>query len=81
MLIPIRCLSCGQPINDIAIAFNKARVERVKKELKDRGTVSSQVIVDASIKIEMGDVLDDLGIEDDCCRRALTAAMDIRDHY
>jgi len=64
-MIPIRCFTCGKVISSVWDEYKK-RVEERKKEL---GTDD----------IEVGDILDDLGIERYCCRRMLMSHVELVD--
>lgn len=81
MLVPIRCITCGLPIGDVAVIFRRIRFRRAKEELKDRGVIPTQAAIDAALQINMEDVLDALGITNDHCRRTLTSAMCFQDYY
>jgi len=65
IVIPIRCFTCGKVISSVWDEYKK-RVEERKKEL---GTDD----------IEVGDILDDLGIERYCCRRMLMSHVELVD--
>ncbi|MDI6888269.1 MAG: DNA-directed RNA polymerase subunit N [Methanocellales archaeon] len=64
-MIPIRCFTCGKVISSVWDEYKK-RAEEKKKEL---GTDD----------IEVGDILDDLGIERYCCRRMLMSHVELVD--
>lgn len=81
MLVPIRCITCGLSIGDVAAIYRSIRFKRVRALLKDRAVIPTQAMIDASLQIDMGDVLTKLGITEDHCRRALTSAMKFQDYY
>jgi DNA-directed RNA polymerase subunit N (RpoN/RPB10) len=74
-------MHCRLPVGDIAAIFNMIRYERVKEALKKAGVVPSQASADMFLQIDMSDVFEDLGVEDDCCRGSLTTAIDMREVY
>lgn len=80
MLIPIRC-ACGLPIGDVAVIFQQKRAERVKEALKDRNVVPTQAVIDTSLQIDMTDIMEELGITEDHCKRTINTAMDFRMYY
>lgn len=81
MLTPTVCFTCGLPVGDVEDIFRKLRAERVREVLKERDTTVTQAAVDAGLQIDCTDILDDLGIEEDCCRTRLTTAMVFGDYY
>jgi DNA-directed RNA polymerase subunit N (RpoN/RPB10) len=81
MLVPILCLTCGCPIGDKEDLFRHARAARVKAVLASRKTTATQAAVDAGLQIDCSDILDRLGIREDCCRAHLTSAMIFLDYY
>jgi DNA-directed RNA polymerase subunit N (RpoN/RPB10) len=74
-------MTCGLPIGDVAVIFRARRYKRARAALKDRDVVSTQAVVDAGLQLDMEKDLDELGITEDHCRRALISAMDMRDYY
>jgi DNA-directed RNA polymerase subunit N (RpoN/RPB10) len=81
MLIPARCMSCGLPVGDVAGIYRRIRYERAREALKDRDVIPTQAVIDASLQIDMEDILEELGITEDCCRRTLTTGMCFQDYY
>ena len=81
MLVPILCFTCGCPIGDKEDIFRYLRAERVREVLKERGTIATQAAVDAGLQISCEDILDKLGIPEDCCRAHLISAMVFSDYY
>jgi DNA-directed RNA polymerase subunit N (RpoN/RPB10) len=69
------------PIGDISEIFRTIRYQKVKALLKATDETPMSLIQDAYLEIEMRSVLDNLGIEFDCCRMHLTTANDMRDVY
>jgi DNA-directed RNA polymerase subunit N (RpoN/RPB10) len=53
----------------------------VREILKDRDVIPTQAAADAALQIDMSDVLKRLCITEDCCKRSLATAMDMRDVY
>lgn len=83
MLVPICCHSCGLPLAEFAIVFRTVRAREIRKYLglRDNVIVPSELLVDPNIRIDLSKVFKGLGITQDCCKRALTSHMDMRDHY
>jgi len=81
MLVPVQCLTCGCPIGDVEDLFRHMRAERVRKILAERGTTATQAAADAGLQIDCSDILQVLGIVNDCCRAHLTSTMNFLDYY
>lgn len=81
MLIPCACITCGFPIGQFAAAFVAIRRARVDAALAARGTLPAMAAVDPGVDVELGDVLDALGLELDCCRSAIATKMIFTDYY
>ena len=81
MLLVIVCFSCGCPVGDKADLYRHMRAARVREVLAARGTIPTQAAADAGLQIPCGDILDALGIVNDCCRKCFTTAMVYSDHY
>jgi DNA-directed RNA polymerase subunit N (RpoN/RPB10) len=81
MHIPSVCITCGCPVGDKEDLYLAMRAERTQKILKERGTDVSQAAVDEGLQIECGDILDELAIYEDCCRKTMVTAMHFTDYY
>jgi DNA-directed RNA polymerase subunit N (RpoN/RPB10) len=81
MLVPILCFSCGCPIGDKEDLFRFMRAARVREVLKERGTAATRAAVDGGLQIDCEDILDLLGVANDCCRGHLVTAMVFPDYY
>jgi DNA-directed RNA polymerase subunit N (RpoN/RPB10) len=81
MLTPIVCLTCGCPIGDIEDLFRHMRAARVRELLGERGTDVSQAAIDVGLQLDCSDILELLGVRNDCCRAHLVSAMIFDDYY
>jgi DNA-directed RNA polymerase subunit N (RpoN/RPB10) len=81
MLVPIQCFSCGLPIGDRADLFRTMREKRVRQILQKRGTIAPQAAIDVGLQVDCSDILDLLGVVEDCCRLHLVSAMEFSDVY
>ena len=61
--------------------FLSMRANKAMAILAERGTVVSQAAVDVGLQIECGDILDELGVYEDCCRKTMLTAMCFLDFY
>ena len=82
MLTPVRCLSCGLPIGDVATIFRvlaaaRAREERARLDIH----APASAFVTPAYAAGTRDILDRLGIANDCCRVHLFTAMDFNDYF
>ena len=82
MLTPVRCLSCGLPIGDVATLFRilaaaRAREERSRLDLH----APASAFVTPAYAASTRDILDRLGIANDCCRVHLFTTMDFNDYF
>jgi len=82
MIIPVKCVTCGK------VLANKYRyyLEQVRKKKLDKmgsgedsGSIQKTVYLtkDSTAKTAEGEVLDDLGLFDPCCRRHFLTHVDI----
>ncbi|AKO62776.1 pBA71-CP80R [African swine fever virus] len=80
MLIPVVCFTCGFPIGTYAAIFDKARTEYIKTKMD--GTLPQNILLDASLQIELKDLITALGIPMRvCCRTHLITTLDYRKYY
>ena len=77
MIIPIRCLSCGNPwISSRWLMY----LENVKKHRKEEGkseTAEMEYLTPSTTKTAEGKALDDVGITKMCCRRMMLGQVDL----
>jgi DNA-directed RNA polymerase I, II, and III subunit RPABC5 len=76
MIIPVKCFTCGMVIAD-KYRYFQSEVRRIKIS---RGMKVDKVIYLSKNKIEKtpeGEVLDNLGIINVCCRRHMLCHVDI----
>jgi DNA-directed RNA polymerase I, II, and III subunit RPABC5 len=76
MIIPVKCFTCGMVIAD-KYRYFQSEVRRIKIS---RGMKVDKVIYLSKNKIEKtpeGEVLDNLGITNVCCRRHMLCHVDI----
>ena len=77
MIIPIKCVSCGN------VLANKYRyyLEQVRKKKKENGDKAERVIYYTkdmkNTKTAEAEVLDDLGLTNMCCRRIMLTHVDV----
>ena len=81
MITPVLCFTCGLPIGDRGDLFRAMRAKRARQILQARGTVAQQAAVDVGLQIDCSDILDLLGVTEDCCRSHLVSAMEFSDFY
>ena len=76
MIIPIKCFTCGNVLAD-KYRFYLAEVRRIKMA---NGTKVDKVVYLSKENMEKtpeGKVLDDLGLNNVCCRRHMLTHVDI----
>jgi DNA-directed RNA polymerase subunit N (RpoN/RPB10) len=76
MIIPVKCFTCGNVLAD-KYRFYLEEVRRIKLS---RGLSVDKVVYLTKEKIEKtpeGSVLDDLGLNNVCCRRHMLTHVDI----
>jgi len=76
MIIPVKCFSCGTVLAD-KYRFYQAEVRRIKIS---RGLNVDKVVYLTKENIEKtpeGNVLDDLGLKNVCCRRHMLTHVDV----
>jgi DNA-directed RNA polymerase subunit N (RpoN/RPB10) len=76
MIIPVKCFSCGEVLAD-QYRFYLEEVRRIKL-LKGQDVNKVIYLTDKNIeKTVEGEVLDNLGLKNVCCRRHMLTHVDI----
>jgi DNA-directed RNA polymerase I, II, and III subunit RPABC5 len=73
MIIPVRCMNCGNVLADKWLAY--------QKRLKERTGSSAPVYMDGKtvpVTVE-GKALDELGLKRYCCRKHMLTHVDLMD--
>jgi len=76
MIIPVKCFTCGMVLAD-KYRYYQNEVRKIKLS---RGLKLDKVVYLTKNKVEKtpeGDVLDDLGLSNVCCRRHMLTHVDI----
>jgi DNA-directed RNA polymerase I, II, and III subunit RPABC5 len=81
MIIPVKCVTCGK------VLANKYRyyLEQVRQKKQSQMGTEDNAIISKTVyltkentkKTAEGEVLDDLGLTDPCCRRHILTHVDI----
>jgi DNA-directed RNA polymerase subunit N (RpoN/RPB10) len=66
------------PLYDLFIAIKR---ERLSHEFGDAVVDPTMVAVVKSTEVEMGDVLDDLHLHNDCCRVRMMSQVEFKEVY
>lgn len=79
MLIPIKCVTCGTVLAD----KHRYYLEQVRKTKVAKGMDANRVVYytkssKPTEKSPEGQVLDDLGLKNVCCRRVMLTHVDIQ---
>jgi DNA-directed RNA polymerase subunit N (RpoN/RPB10) len=81
MIIPVKCVTCGKVLaNKYAYYLEQVRQRKQAKMNTEDGAVISKTVYltkENTKKTAEGEVLDDLGLTDPCCRRHLLTHVDI----
>lgn len=82
MIIPVKCVTCGKVIaNKYRYYLEQVRKKKLDKmgSGEDSGSIQKTVYLskDSTAKTAEGEVLDDLGLFDPCCRRHFLTHVDI----
>lgn len=80
MHIPVRCKTCGMPINDKATIYLAALAEKVKAELKRKNITPAEAEI-SDFQVKVGDILDKLHLHAICCRNTMITTMNHADYY
>ena len=79
MLTPIVCPSCGMPLSDKAAVFNRIRRERAVANIEKFGgdfeCLPNAVRHTEQVQTDVIDVLEKLGIDNDCCRMHMVTTV------
>jgi DNA-directed RNA polymerase subunit N (RpoN/RPB10) len=81
MIIPIKCVTCGKVLaNKYAYYLEQVRQKKqAKMGTEDDAVISKTVYFtkENTKKTAEGEVLDDLGLYDPCCRRHILTHVDV----
>ena len=77
MIIPVKCFTCGTVLGD---KYRYYCAEVSKRKLGEKGNISavSYLTKEFDSKTEEGKVLDEMGLNKQCCRVAMLTHVDIR---
>lgn len=85
MFTPVRCISCGMPVGELAPFLRAAMKARAAEVLGEAGVDTLSAWIAANLHNEADDLLLSLGvvpgIYGDCCRTALINTVHFLDHY
>jgi DNA-directed RNA polymerase subunit N (RpoN/RPB10) len=81
MIIPVKCVTCGK------VLANKYRyyLEQTRRKKQEKMDTEDDAVISKTIyftrentkKTAEGEVLDDLGLMDPCCRRHMLTHVDV----
>lgn len=81
MIIPVKCVTCGKVLaNKYRYYLEQVRQKKqAKMGTEDHAVISKTVYLtkENTKKTAEGEVLDDLGLNDPCCRRHILTHVDI----
>ena len=82
MLTPIRCPTCGLPIDEIASIYRVRASARARAERERLGLhAPASAFVAPAYASPVGDILDQLTVVFDCCRVHVFTAMNFSDYF
>jgi DNA-directed RNA polymerase subunit N (RpoN/RPB10) len=76
MIIPIKCFTCGNVLAN-KYRYYLSEVRRIKMSKGERIDAVVYLTKDTMDKTPEGEVLDDLGLTNVCCRRHMLTHVDI----
>jgi DNA-directed RNA polymerase subunit N (RpoN/RPB10) len=80
MIIPVRCFTCGKVIGNKWNYYVKKKLEKEEEETNEQNKTDNEKENPAMKYIQgvqMGDVLDELGLDRWCCRRMMISHVDL----
>lgn len=80
MYPPVVCF-CGRELGCLYELFHILRCIRYSEEFGDEVIDPSILGLMGDLKIELGDILDDLGIHMECCRSRMLTWVEIKELY
>jgi len=80
MLIPIVC-TCGFPVGQFASVYRFWALRLAKEAAVRAGIAADALDLDAGAGVQMGEILDMLGVTKPCCRTAMMTAAIWVDYY
>lgn len=76
MIIPVKCFTCGNVLANKYLYYLKTVSEKKEEQGTDNDNIQylTKTMMDKSIE---GEVLDDLGLTKQCCRRHMLTHVDV----
>ena len=82
MLIPVRCFTCGKLLSDKYNYYNKELIRRkIANQTPDVSQPDDPLVIDIRAKevkkTVVGEIMDELGLTRDCCRKNMMTNINI----
>ena len=82
MLIPVRCFTCGKLLADKYNYYNKELIRRkIANQTPDVSQPDDPLVIDIRAKevkkTVVGEIMDELGLTRDCCRKNMMTNINI----
>ena len=82
MLIPIRCFTCGKLLSDKYNYYNKELIRRkIANQTPNVSQPDDPLVIDITAKevkkTVVGEIMDELGLTRDCCRKNMMTNINI----
>ena len=82
MIIPVRCFTCGKLLSDKYNYYNKELLRRkIANQTPDVSQPDDPLVIDITAKevkkTVVGEIMDELGLTRDCCRKNMMTNINI----
>ena len=82
MIIPVRCFTCGKLLSDKYNYYNKELLRRkIAHQTPDVSQPDDPLVIDLTAKevkkTVVGEIMDEIGLTRDCCRKNMMTNINI----
>jgi DNA-directed RNA polymerase subunit N (RpoN/RPB10) len=72
---------CGRALGHLYDVFNTIRRERLAEEFGEEALDPTMIAIIQDVQIELGDVLDQLHLHNECCRVRMITQVEFKEVY
>jgi|MGYP000887077265 DNA-directed RNA polymerase subunit N (RpoN/RPB10) len=80
MHLQVRCFTCGVVLGHVAKIYREELMRKINAIRGDKNIAVTKILTDPTIEIDITELIDQLQIESDCCKKDLISAMNLQDY-
>jgi DNA-directed RNA polymerase subunit N (RpoN/RPB10) len=74
------CFTCGVVLGHVASIFRNELLSKINEIRGEKNIAVTKILTDPTIEIDLTELLDQLAITSDCCKKEIVTAMNIQDY-